>query len=88
MFISDRFNQPLKLKRISQKVWEAALKKSDIEDFRWHDLRHTWASWLVQNGVDIYILQELGGWESIEMVKKYGHLAPTHLLSHVSKIDL
>ena len=86
VFISERFNQPLK--RISQKVWDAALDKSEIDNLRWHDLRHTWASWLIQSGVDIYTLQELGGWESIEMVKKYAHLSPTHLLSHASKIDL
>ena len=86
VFISERFNQPLK--RISQKVWDAALDKSEINNLRWHDLRHTWASWLIQSGVDIYTLQELGGWESIEMVKKYAHLSPTHLLSHASKIDL
>ncbi|WP_407699095.1 tyrosine-type recombinase/integrase [Sphingopyxis solisilvae] len=36
--------------------------ESGITDFRWHDLRHTWASWLRQNDVPTWVLQELGGW--------------------------
>ncbi|AHW87592.1 phage integrase [Klebsiella michiganensis HKOPL1] len=63
------------------------LKKAGIEDFRFHDLRHTWASWLVQAGVPLSALQEMGGWESIEMVKKYAHLSPTHLLIYAQKLD-
>ncbi|CQI88869.1 Integrase family protein [Yersinia rohdei] len=42
-----------------------------IDNFRFHDLRHTWASWLVQAGVPLSALQEMGGWESIEMVQRY-----------------
>ena len=41
-------------------VWRDALVKADIFDFRWHDLRHTWASWHIQNGTPIHILEELG----------------------------
>lgn len=58
-----------------------------ISDFRFHDLRHTWASWLVQSGVPISALQEMGGWESIEMVKRYAHLSPNHLNEHARQID-
>lgn len=58
-----------------------------IEDFRFHDLRHTWASWLIQSGVPLSVLQEMGGWESIEMVRRYAHLAPNHLTEHARKID-
>ena len=56
-------------------------------DFRFHDLRHTWASWLVQAGVPVSVLQEMGGWESIEMVRRYAHLAPNPLSEHSRKID-
>ena len=59
-------------------AWRKALKRAGIEHFRWHDLRHTWASWHVQNGTPLHILKELGGWASYEMVQRYAHLAPEH----------
>lgn len=64
-----------------------ACKRAGITNFRFHDLRHTWASWLIQAGVGLAELQELGGWESIEMVKRYAHLAPDHLRKHSTHID-
>lgn len=68
-------------------AWYRGLKKAGITDFRFHDLRHTWASWLIQSGVPLSALQEMGGWESIEMVRRYAHLAPNHLTEHARKID-
>ncbi len=68
-------------------AWRLALKRAGIESFRFHDLRHTWASWLVQAGVPLTVLQEMGGWESIEMVQRYAHLAPRHLSAHAKQID-
>lgn len=56
--------------KITQK-WAKALKRAGIENFWWRDLRHTWASWHVQNGTPLHILQELGGWSSYEMVNRY-----------------
>lgn len=47
----------------------------------------TRASWLIQSGVPLSVLQEMGGWESIEMVRRYAHLAPNHLTEHARKID-
>ena len=75
------------VKSISSRVWREALKKAGIKDFRWHDLRHTWASWLVQQGTPLAALKEMGGWESIEMVQRYAHLAPEHLSQHARLID-
>lgn len=69
------------------RAWNAACKRAGIEDFRFHDLRHTWASWLIQSGVPLSVLQEMGGWESIEMVRRYAHLAPIHLTEHARQID-
>ncbi len=68
-----------KMRVDSNTAWRAALKRAGIEDFRFHDLRHTWASWLIQAGVPLSALQEMVGWESIEMVQRYAHLAPNHL---------
>jgi len=76
-----------KVKAISNRVWREALDKAGITDFRWHDLRHTWASWLVQNGTPLAALKEMGGWESVEMVQRYAHLAPEHLSQHARLID-
>lgn len=64
---------------VNTKAWKAALKRAGIEDFRWHDLRHTWASWHAQAGTPSIVLQELGGWESVEMVRRYAHLSGEHL---------
>jgi len=47
----------------------AANAEAVIAEFRWHDLRHTWASWHVQNGTPLFALQELGGWASTGMVR-------------------
>lgn len=68
-------------------AWNSSLKRAGIDNFRFHDLRHTWASWLVQSGVPLSILQEMGGWESIDMVRRYAHLAPNHLTEHACQID-
>lgn len=71
----------------SNKAWKSALMRAGIENFRFHDLRHTWASWLIQSGIPLSVLQEMGGWESIEMVHRYAHLAPSHLTEHAAQID-
>lgn len=61
--------------QVSTKAWYRALERAGIADFRWHDLRHTWASWHVQGGTPLFALQELGGWETASMVRRYAHLA-------------
>nr|WP_255348911.1 tyrosine-type recombinase/integrase [Pantoea sp. Sc1] len=58
-----------------------------VKDFRLYTLRHTWANCLIQSGVPLSALQETGGWESIEMVRRYAHLAPNHLTEHARKVD-
>lgn len=63
-------------------AWRKALKRAEIENFRWHDLRHTWASWHVQSGTPLNVLQELGGWASYDMVLRYAHLSSEHLKAH------
>lgn len=72
--------------QVNTKAWRSALKRAGIDNFRWHDLRHTWASWLVQNGTPMYDLQEMGGWKSAEMVRRYAHLAPAQMAKHAEVV--
>lgn len=73
--------------QVNTKAWHQALKRAGIGDFRWHDLRHTWASWHVQAGTPLNVLQELGGWESVEMVRRYAHLSSEHLAGYVDRLS-
>jgi integrase len=61
------------------KEWEECLKKAGIDDFHWHDLRHTYASRLVMAGVPIYTVQTLLGHSTIKVTERYSHLSPEHL---------
>lgn len=72
--------------QVSTKAWYKALKETGLEGFRFHDLRHTWASWHVQAGTPLNALQELGGWSSAEMVRRYAHLGATHLANYANNI--
>ena len=67
------------LRSANTKAWKNGLKRAGIENFRWHDLRHVWATWHVMAGTPIAELQELGAWKSETMVKRYAHFAPEHL---------
>ncbi|HFD87395.1 MAG TPA: site-specific integrase [Gammaproteobacteria bacterium] len=68
-------------------AWRKALVRAGIEDFRWHDLRHTWASWHVQQGTPLHVLQELGGWSDYEMVRRYAHLSVEHLAEYADGLS-
>ena len=69
------------------KKWRETLARLGIEDFRWHDLRHTWATWQRQAGTPTHELQRLGGWRTGAMVERYAHLAPDHLAQAASRLD-
>ena len=70
-----------------ERAFDSALTKAEIEDFRLHDLRHTFASHLVMNGVDIKTVQELLGHTSLTMTMKYAHLAPDHRARAIKTLD-
>ena len=76
-----------RIKQVSTMAWYKALKRAGIEDFRWHDLRHTWASWHAQNGTPLFALQELAGWETERMVRRYAHLAADHLAGYAGNVE-
>jgi integrase len=68
-------------------AWESAVRRSKVADFRFHDLRHTFASWSVQKGATLQEVKELLGHHSLSMVLRYAHLAPEHLRTAVSRLD-
>lgn len=56
--------------------------------FRWHDLRHTWASWHIMNGTPIAALKELGAWSDLSLVDRYAHLSPEHIRQYVDNSNV
>ena len=73
--------------RTSTAAFKKACQRAKIENFVWHDLRHTWASWHVQQGTTLQELMELGGWSSMEMVLRYAHFAGEHLQTAAKNIE-
>lgn len=68
-------------------AFDKAREKAGIEDFRFHDLRHTFASRLVQGGVPLYNVMHLTGHKSLEMVQSYAHLAPEFQEAAIAVLD-
>ena len=72
---------------VTNTAWQNALEKAGIEDFRFHDLRHTWASWHRQAGTSCDELKDLGGWKSRSMVDRYAKFATENLARAASRIE-
>ncbi len=69
-------------------AWKNAIAKAGLKDLRFHDLRHTWASWHRQNGTSCDELKDLGGWKSRVMVDRYAKYATDHLRTAAARIEL
>jgi len=70
-----------------QRAFKEALKKAEIQDFRFHDLRHCFASWNRQAGVDLDTLADLMGPKDTRMTRRYAHIGPKHLASAISQLE-
>jgi integrase len=76
-----------RLQSIGSKTWDALMGIAKLKDFRFHDLRHDYASRLVTAGVDLYSVSKLLGHSDVAMSQRYAHLAPDYLLAAVLKLD-
>lgn len=70
-----------------QSSWKAVLQETGLADFRFHDLRHTCGSWLVQSGVALTDVKEVLGHSTIRMMERYAHNAPENSTAAVDKLN-
>lgn len=75
-----------KPRRAIDSAFRKAVRRAAIPNFKYHDLRHTWASRLAMAGVDLVTIKELGGWKTLKMVLRYAHLSPTHLREELGRL--
>ncbi len=73
--------------RLLRTVFHKAVKRAGLEPFRFHDLRHTFASRLAMHGANDRTIMALGGWHSPAMLGRYAHLSPTHLWNAVEQLS-
>ena len=68
-------------------AFQTAMETAEIKDFTWHDLRHTFASWLIMKGASLRSVAELLGHRGLRMVMRYAHLSPAYLSAEVGLLD-
>lgn len=75
--------QPIDIKR----AWQYAVAKAGVQDFRFHDLRHSAASYLAMNGASLVVLANVLGHKTLQMVQRYAHLSEDHSSSMVASMN-
>lgn len=75
------------IEQVATRAWRTALERAGIQNFRWHDLRHTFATWHRQAGTPTHELQKLSGWKTGAMVERYAHVAPEALQGAANRLD-
>jgi integrase len=83
VFPSKDFTKPIDLRT----PFENALKRAEIKDFRFHDLRHSCASYLAMNGASLAEIAEILGHKTLQMVKRYAHLSDSHTSKVVASMN-
>jgi integrase len=75
--------KPVEIKR----SWHWAIRKAEIKDFRFHDLRHSAASYLAMNGATLAEIAEVLGHKTLQMVKRYAHMSEQHTIAVVERMN-
>jgi integrase len=70
------------IKQVATRMWRRVVKEAGLEGVTFHTMRHSWASWHVQGKTPLKVLQEMGGWATLEMPMRYAHLDPGHLAQY------
>lgn len=88
VFTETLEGRPRNAKNFTRRTFANALLKAKIDDFRWHDLRHTCGSRLAMAGADIRLIQEMLGHKTLEQTRKYAHLSPSHMSQTAKLLDV
>ncbi|HAU1183354.1 TPA: site-specific integrase [Legionella pneumophila] len=83
VFPNHKFTKPIDLRT----PFETAVKRAGITDFRWHDLRHSCASYLAMNNASLAEIAEILGHKTLQMVKRYAHLSDAHTSKVVARMN-
>jgi integrase len=83
LFPGRKRNQPIDIRA----AWGKALEKAEVSDFRFHDLRHSAASYLAMSGATLTEIADILGHKTLQMVKRYSHLTEQHTSKVVSKMN-
>jgi site-specific recombinase XerD len=70
-----------------RKAWETALERAKLDDWRFHDCRHHFASWFMMRGGNLLALSNILGHAKVSMMEKYAHLSPNHLRSEIVRTE-
>jgi integrase len=79
------FRSRAPIKQVATRMWRRVCKEASLEGVTFHTMRHSWASWHIQAETPIKLLQELGGWATLEMPLRYAHLSPGHLANYADR---
>lgn len=82
------FRKRAPIKQVATSMWRRVVKECGLEGVTFHSMRHSWASWHVQGETPLKMLQEMGGWATLEMPMRYAHLNPGHLAQYAETSTL